>query len=207
MDLRTQTKITVLVEKISYLLNSIQQQGHVSKIDKDLMSNYVKELYEATLQLQVTEAGLQQQATQQNYIPPTPQIQNPTVQTHSLNGNGTNGIKLNGESINEKNGVDAQSLNDNMRKQQAGLADKLKQTPIKELKTYIGLNKRFAFINSLFNGNTEAYDQAIDEFDACTTYQDALSVLQNKYAAKLKWRDDDELLAELGNFVLRRFLV
>ena len=207
MDLRTQTKITVLVEKISYLLNSIQQQGHVSKIDKDLMSNYVKELYEATLQLQVTEAGLQQQATQQNYIPPTPQIQNPPVQTHSLNGNGTNGVKLNGESINEKNGVDAQSLNDNMRKQQAGLADKLKQTPIKELKTYIGLNKRFAFINSLFNGNTEAYDQAIDEFDACTTYQDALSVLQNKYAAKLKWRDDDELLAELGNFVLRRFLV
>ena len=116
-------------------------------------------------------------------------------------------IKLNGESINEKNGVDAQSLNDNMRKQQAGLADKLKQTPIKELKTYIGLNKRFAFINLLFNGNTEAYDQAIDEFDACTTYQDALNVLQNKYAAKLKWRDDDELLAELGNFVLRRFLV
>lgn len=218
MDSKTTVKISVLVEKISYLLNSIQSQGQVNKIDKDLMVGYVKELYETTLQLQTMEQSL----PPQNYNAPQSNngyyqngnqqsFQNTSPQPSNGNGmNVQNGInnQHSKRSISEMlNASDKPSINETMKAGHGGLVDKLKQTPIKELSSYIGLNKRFAFINLLFNTDAMKYDEAINFIDSCATYQDAMSYVQNKLMKEYGWKEDDELLADLCNFILRRFLV
>ena len=62
MDIKIQTKISVLLEKINYLQQSIAQNGGVvNKVDKDLLVNYVRELYELSLSIPIQN----QQAPQQ----------------------------------------------------------------------------------------------------------------------------------------------
>src|SRR6476620_4060763 len=93
MDIKVQTKISVLLEKIHYLNLSIQQQGGtVGKVDKDLLTNYVRELYETVLTLPVTVPGypdpnyLPQQGYHQPVYQPQQQQQYPPQ--------GTNGFYL-----------------------------------------------------------------------------------------------------------------
>ena len=228
MDLRTHTKITVLVEKISYLLKSIESQGQVSKIDKDLMVNYVKELYETTLQVQTSDSQNYNQHTNQqapqyppsneqqsNYYPPNFQNKPSNGNAASPNGNGnslnnnSNGSsrKSISEMLNEIHSVEKPSINESMKAGPQGLADKLKQTPIKELSTYVSLNKRFAFINLLFNGDAMKYDDALTFIDQCKSYQESMAYVQNKIMKEYKWKEDDDLVSEFLSLVLRRFLV
>ena len=118
-DIKTETKISVLIEKINYLFHSIQfNNGVINKIDKDLLLNYVRELYELTLALPIDHPQVNvmnqfppqyQQPQQyyqqppsaqppQQYIPPAPSIpqqpieqpkpQNPTVSLNNGNQNG-----------------------------------------------------------------------------------------------------------------------
>lgn len=250
IDKKTQTQIDVLIEKISYLFNSIQQSGGiVNKIDKDLMMGYVRELYEATMSLQPDMPQQQMPPQQMNpyqhqqtiypqtpqqipqQIPPYPNTpyQNPPQQTnenpnyrhHPPQENPVNG---HGQSIHQsyssqeqkktladlytiKTGKEKQSVNERLNTSKTELADKLKKAPIKDLKVFIGLNKRFSYINFLFNNNTRHYDEAIDKINGSANYEAALNYIDSELIPKYKWKIEDETVSEFYNIVERRFLM
>ena len=69
----------------------------------------------------------------------------------------------------------------------------------------ISLNQKYVFINSLFHGDTPAYQQAIEELDACSSLEAAKELMNKKYAPKYLWRmsaDDADTLFEM---VKRKF--
>ena len=270
MDIKVQTKISVLLEKIHYLNLSIQQHGDaVNKLDKDLLTNYVRELYELVLTLPVQtsgypdpsylhQAGYQQpvypapsqqppypspapngfylpnaspightQASQQQPAPPQSQHQQ---QSQGVNGNYgnngtpqptqpqpstlnpafsyTNGKRTLSESIRIKTGeTEKPSLNEQFRKSDnKDIAAKLQLTPIKDLKTFIGLNKRFSYINFLFGNDANLYDDAIEKLNSSSSRQAAMDYLDNHLRPKLKWSDDNEMVNEFYQLVERRYL-
>ncbi len=86
------------------------------------------------------------------------------------------------------------------------IADQLKQTPIKDLKSYIGLNKRFNFISSLFNGSEMEYDEAITRVNSFSNYEQAIQFIQQELMNKHEWKEDDPIVAEFFNLVMRRYL-
>lgn len=275
MDIKIQTKISVLLEKIHYLNLSIQQQGGtVGKVDKDLLTNYVRELYETVLMLQVQNPGypdpnyMQQSgyhqpvyAPQLPYSSPEPpqsyqtppngfsppnaspignQPQQPNFsqfapqQQTPLNGNGngngnysqppngtpqpqqqplnqsfsfSNGKRTLSESIRIKTGeTEKPSLNDQFRKDDKQLHGQMQVSPIKDLKTFIGLNKRFSYINFLFGNDANLYDEAIEKLNTSGSKQSAFDYLNNHLRPKLKWTDDNELVEEFFALVDRRYL-
>lgn len=72
------------------------------------------------------------------------------------------------ESLNEKlGGIKA---SDDVR-------DIIKTIPIKSLKEAIGLNDRFLFLREIFNGDSEAYDQAIKRLEETESAEDAKAVI------------------------------
>ncbi len=281
-DIKIETKISVLIEKINYLFHSIQfNNGEINKIDKDLLLNYVRELYELTLALPVDHpqanvmqqfppqyqqptAPPQQQYYQpqqpppQQYIPqqppppvtpqqaPLPQqplqqeqpkIQQPPspVYTNGAQVNGNNG-SANGNGThypNKENPVPGQSLNqaysskgpqktvsdiysaqgakptvnEKLNQPHTELNDKLRKAPIKDLKTFIGLNKRFSYINFLFNNDSRLYDESIDKINNSSNYDEAMDYIENTLRNRLHWNTQDDMVAEFYNIVERRFLV
>lgn len=278
MDIKIQTKISVLLEKINYLQHSINQNGDVvNKIDKDLLVNYVRELYELCLSIPIQNSTQYQppylpqqtpdfinpyqqqnypppnyqpgsfppnsginnnQPSQQNYSPQQPyyppqqpanksdysqaNIESKGIKTsggnENANGNGngsslnssfnfSNGKRTLSESIQIKTAHEKQSVNEQFARNEKSEIAKKSMTPIKDLKTFIGLNKRFSYINFLFNNDANLYDDAIDKINSCSNINEALSYINNLLQSKLKWDDKNEMVSEFNILVQRRFLM
>ena len=57
----------------------------------------------------------------------------------------------------------------------------------------IGLNDRIAFINNLFVGNSEAFNETINKLNACHSYENALTVIYKEIKPKYNnWEGKDQ---------------
>ncbi len=252
MDINIHTKIAVLVEKINYLQHSISQNGGVvSKVDKDLLVNYVRELYELVLGLPVSMP--QYPATgypapdpsapyphhpPQNYpvnyplapLPPNPAYQQPPVPPtpppppSNVNDAGAKidapktGAELNAsfkfssgkrslsDTIKIKTAADKPSLNENFKRDEKDIAAKMQLLPIKDLKTFISLNKRFSYINFLFGNDAGLYDEAINYLNTCDTIETAKHYMNTYLQPKLNWSDANEMVTEFKTLIQRRYI-
>lgn len=84
------------------------------------------------------------------------------------------------------------------------IASKIQQTPITELKSVIGLNDKFIFINELFHGNMKAYQETIHSLDQLTTLNDAI-----RYFTEVKdtfdMNEELESFRKLAEMIQRKF--
>jgi hypothetical protein len=236
MDVGIHTKISVLIEKINYLQHSIAQNGGVvSKVDKDLLVNYVRELYELILALPVSmphyptqnyPPQFSQQAPPVNpgyqppIVPPQPLVTPPHIQDAGSKvepGSGKSGAELNAtfkfssgrrtlsDTIKIKTAADKPSLNENYKREEADRASKMQLTAIKDLKTFISLNKRFSYINFLFGNDAGLYDEAINYLNSCDSYETALLYINTHLHPKLNWSNDNDMVTEFKTLIQRRY--
>lgn len=70
----------------------------------------------------------------------------------------------------------------------AALADEMHHTPIRSLREGIGLNDKFLMIRDLFDGDGDAYEEAITALDALPTLDDCMIHIIENYA----WNPDSE---------------
>ncbi len=110
---------------------------------------------------------------------------------------------------------DVPTLADNYKEQQSlhhkigetkteRYSDKLQQQPVSDLKRSIGINEKFAFMNELFAGNQQQYNQSIETLNNFSDYKEAHSYL-NTLASDMKWNTNSKTYNELIQLVKRRF--
>ncbi len=58
------------------------------------------------------------------------------------------------------------------------LAAKILQNKILDIKTAIGINDKFLFINQIFKGEMSAYNQAIEKLNQTSTFSDAIHIIE-----------------------------
>ncbi len=86
------------------------------------------------------------------------------------------------------------------------LADKLSQQPIADLTKAIGLNQKFLFMNDLFEGENEAYKQAITTLNSFNSFLEADEYINNILKTQYKWDMSKSTTLDFINLVKRRFL-
>ena len=100
-------------------------------------------------------------------------------------------------------------LNDTLREAGAGdsdtVAEKFHRAPIESVARSISLNQKFRFINQLFNGNSSAYNQAVEEIDTLDNYGQALDLVSYRYASQYLWDMSSDEVSELVEILKRRF--
>ena len=84
------------------------------------------------------------------------------------------------------------------------LAAKLQQKPINELRTAIGINDKFLFVNELFGGSMEKYNRSIENLDDMKTLNGTLIYL-NELKVELQWNSSNEAYQKLLNLIHRKF--
>ncbi len=84
------------------------------------------------------------------------------------------------------------------------LVEKMKRKPIKDLRTAIGINEKFAFIK-LFGGDANAWGNALQKLNSFSSYWEAEAML-SEFSQKYKWKDEDETLQSLMDLVERRYM-
>lgn len=84
------------------------------------------------------------------------------------------------------------------------LADKLQENKIADLRSTIGINDKFLFINELFDGNMRIYDEIIQKLNGCTTHAQAdLLMLDLKIA--YNWDSESPTVKKFVELVRRKF--
>jgi hypothetical protein len=78
------------------------------------------------------------------------------------------------------------------------------QKPIGDLRTGIGVNDRFVFINELFGGSMADYQAAIEEINKQADLEAATRVVM-QYKQALNWKEGSEALSKLMSFIRRRY--
>jgi hypothetical protein len=99
------------------------------------------------------------------------------------------------------------SLNEKI-KQDGGtqrLGDKLQQTAIKDLRVAISINQRFLFINSLFDGRTEVFNETLEKIEAAPTGY-AAKEIEKELVQRHGWDVEDKNVLQFSNLIERRFL-
>lgn len=85
------------------------------------------------------------------------------------------------------------------------IAAKLQKNPIKDLKASIGINEKFKFINELFEGNLQKYNDGITKLNSFQNSEEANSLLLS-LKDEFSWNEDSEAFQELNDMVIRRYL-
>lgn len=98
-----------------------------------------------------------------------------------------------------------ESLNDRLRQGKTELVERLKETPIKDLRKAVGINDRFLFINELFRGDESMYERCIKTINSFNIYAEAEYWITRELKVKLGWKDESETVQHFDQLVKRRF--
>ena len=97
-----------------------------------------------------------------------------------------------------------ETLGDSLSREDYSLAAKLQQTPVRDLKSVIGINDKFLFVNELFGGSMEKYNKSIDNLNDLKTLNGAMIYL-NELKIELQWNSSNEAYKKLTDLVHRKF--
>lgn len=97
------------------------------------------------------------------------------------------------------------SLNDKLANaQKTSLAEKLQKKPIADLRSSIGLNQKFLFMNDLFEGENVEYNNAIEQLNNFSSLDDAKNYLLS-LGTKYGWDLDHSSVSQFTDLVERRY--
>lgn len=109
-----------------------------------------------------------------------------------------------GAQVNE-NPVQEESINDKLKQHKTELVERLKETPVKDLRKAIGINDRFLFISELFRGDEAMYERCIKTINSFNIYPEAEYWITRELKVKLGWSDDNPAVQHFDQLVKRRF--
>lgn len=98
------------------------------------------------------------------------------------------------------------TLNDRFTTQQkTSLAEVLQKRKIENIKNHISINQRFMFINELFGGDANIYNQALERVDNCQSMNEALDYLQKNHVQQQQWDMESEEVAEFMDVLAKKY--
>lgn len=108
--------------------------------------------------------------------------------------------------IGEKFQDDRSSLNDllSLKNGEDSIGEKMKFNQVSNLKSAIDLNNKFLFIRELFEGNSDEYNQTIEELNSVDTLDEAAKIL-DKFRYKYKWTEKEDTLCIFNEIIHRKF--
>ena len=84
------------------------------------------------------------------------------------------------------------------------LAARYQQNAVPSLKSAIGINDKFLFVNELFGGSMEKYNKSIENLDDLMNYNGAIIYL-NELKVELQWNSSNVAFQKLTELINRKF--
>lgn len=101
--------------------------------------------------------------------------------------------------------ANTESLNDRLKEVKTELMEKLKDSPVKDLRKAVGINDRFVFINDLFRGDESMYERSIKTINSFSIYAEAEYWITRELKVKLGWDKNSPVVQHFDQLVKRRF--
>jgi len=98
----------------------------------------------------------------------------------------------------------SETLGESLIREDHSLAARLQQNPVRDLKSVIGINDKFLFVNELFGGSMEKYNKSIENLNDLKTMNGAMIYL-NELKIELQWNNSNDAYKKLAELVRRKF--
>jgi hypothetical protein len=85
------------------------------------------------------------------------------------------------------------------------LQEKLALDPIKDLKTAIGINDKFQFTATLFNGDEKAFEMAVKTINGFKIYAEGQFWIKSNLREQYNWDETADVVKAFDLLVKRRF--
>lgn len=76
---------------------------------------------------------------------------------------------------------------------------------IGELSESLAINQRFMFTKELFDGNADLLGHALKSIDECSSFEEAVGLINHRYVEELNWDSSAEPVHEFMQLVYRKF--
>ena len=83
--------------------------------------------------------------------------------------------------------------------------DKLQSQPVMDLKKSIGINEKFKFVNQLFDGHLQDYNESIDVLNNFKTLSEAQNFVEQTLMPKFNWKKESGVYQSLMFLIQRKF--
>ncbi|MGE7778214.1 hypothetical protein ACQKLP_26090 [Chitinophaga sp. NPDC101104] len=137
-----------------------------------------------------------QQPVQQQFVQPQPVQQQPVPVPEG------NGIR---RDLNELVGKPAASLNDRFSSKNMEVGEKIGSMGVPDLKSAIGINDKFQFMQELFRGDKDHYERSVKTINECQSLQEAEYWIERELKIKLGWDESDAVAQHFYSLVRKRF--
>ncbi len=118
-------------------------------------------------------------------------------------------IKKAGILVGEKFSSEKSSVHERLAqiKDDTSIGARMQSKPVSNLKEAIGLNEKFLFINELFNGDINAYNESINQLNSRESIHQAFEML-NGLTSEYNWdgKRSGETIDKFANLVQRRYM-
>jgi len=114
------------------------------------------------------------------------------------------------QTIQQESGMDLFSTNQStisdrfVGKDEKSLADKLQQSTLSDLRSAIGINEKFLFINELFAGDMGRYNKTLDELNSMQN-KTGLDTFFMELKIEKQWNEEEEAFIKFKELVDRKF--
>ena len=104
--------------------------------------------------------------------------------------------------------TEKKSVNDHLTTEadDNSLGNRMQKSQITDLKSAIGINDKFLFINELFKGDLAGYNRAVEALNSCQTKQEAVEKI-NEMRNQFNWPEQSSSFLRLNDFIKRRYSV
>lgn len=147
--------------------------------NEEQQDNTENSIFEPEVNVEVAED------TTDSVVEPTEEVQNNLEETEETNS-------------------DPEILGEKMITEDNSLAAKLQNRPVGDLRSAIGINDKFLFVNELFSGSMEKYNRSIEILNDIQTYNGALIYL-NELKVELQWNSNNVAYKKLAELVKLKF--
>lgn len=104
-------------------------------------------------------------------------------------------------------GESSNTIGDKLRdKKDNSIAASMSHNKISSVKKAIGINEKFLFINELFNGNMQEYNQVLDKLDSMKNMTEAASYI-DVLKSKHKWDTEKNPFIQFMDVIKRKYSV
>ncbi len=107
----------------------------------------------------------------------------------------------------EDNAGTARTLNDAFKNQSqpTNLAERFRNAKVANLRSAISLNQKFQFINKLFDGDSFAFNEALDKLEKSQSYEEVRFLIHNEYGQRYAWDFGQEDTKSFMDLIERKF--
>ncbi len=209
------TKFKKYLKKIKSFEDWIDNDEQLSAIENDLLLDYVKKLYEAIIDIDnepkthkakkkhkqeiMSDTDIEEKKEEVKVEKIIPEPQEVNMEKKDIKE--VEEEKPIMEFSNEFLSIFAENNSNE-------LSEKLSKRPIKDLKKAFGINEKIFTIKEIFNGDKNAFEDAIEKFNNFNNFEEAKKYILEELAQTFNW-DKPNNIKKIGQFIKtiqRRYL-